>query len=189
MGNINSLVPLARPYVFNCTKILIERELLRAARLFFQRTQVWRKPMVVAVAAGQTEGEFDLSKDEQFVVLLSVRNRGGGAPLPKKAYSASTTHLRLTCPPAQTFLTDCVVAIKPSLASDSLPDALIEEYGEFIASGAVEALLEMPGTAWFDPNMGARHGQKFRSAITSTRIRIIQEFSNRPSQARGPKFL
>ena len=203
MGDISSLESLARVHIGNCPKLLITRELLRASREFFEESQVWQETYYVGVPGGVSEGQFNIKDGQAMLAVIDVKKMGEKRSLLKapsrldlsrssgepQAYSSTTSKLFLGPIPTEDFIAEVLIAVKPSLSATTLPDQLIEDWGEKIASGAVESLLNMPETNWYSPKASVGHGNLFRSGITRARTRIARGFSNASPRASGGKFI
>ena len=203
MAEISILEPLARPYIRDCPKILVTRELLRAARIFFQETHVWREVVHVGIVGGLNNGQINVEDGQALIAIIDVRKMGETKSLLKTpdkinlpsytgepgVYTATTSTLYIGPIPEETYIAEVEIAVKPSLAATALPDVTLEDWGEQIACGAVESLLNMPDTAWYDPRGSVGHGNRFRTGINDARIRVMQGFSNASPRASGGKFI
>jgi hypothetical protein len=56
---------------------------------------------------------------------------------------------------------------KPAATATTLPDFLLDEYGQTIADGAAGALLIMPNQSFANPQLGAALTQRFQSKLDS----------------------
>jgi hypothetical protein len=203
MANISDLEPLARPYIQDCPKLLVTRELLRAARTFFAESQVWREIVFVGIGGGLNSGQLNIEDGQAMIAIADVRKMGDTKSLLKTpdkrnlptytgepgVYTATTDALYIGPIPAETYIAEVEVIVKPSLNATTLPDVTLEDWGEQIACGAVESLLNMPDTTWFNPQASIGHGNRFRTGITEARIRVSQGFSNASPRASGGKFI
>jgi len=203
MANISDLEPLARPYIQDCPKLLVTRELLRAARTFFAKSQVWRETIHVGVGGGLNSGQINIEDGQAMIAIADVRKMGDTKSLLKMpdkrnlptctgepgVYTATTDTLYIGPIPTETYIAEVEVIVKPSLTATTLPDVTLEDWGEQIACGAVESLLNMPDAAWFNPQGSIGHGNRFRAGITEARIRVAQGFSNASPRASGGKFI
>ena len=203
MAKISDLESLARPYIRDCPKLLVARELLRAARKFCQESQVWQETYHIGFAAGLSEGQINMKDGQAMQAIIDVRKMGGTESLIKtpsprflqtasgepRAYAATTSRLYIGPLPTDTYIAEALIAVKPSLSATTLPDDFLEDWGEAVAHGAVESLLNMPDTDWYDPKASMGHGNQFRNGITDARVRMSQGFSNASPRASGGRFI
>lgn len=72
------------------------------------------------------------------------------------------------------------VALKPTRASEDVPDWLYENYAEDIAKGALARLYAMPKKLWTNANLAAVNHSLFKDAAAMVRSRVSRSFTRAP---------
>jgi len=204
MTLLTALVPLVRPYVADCPRVLIENELLRAARRFCDETQVLREKKLIGFGGTDVEVRISRKETETVMNIISVRKRGetnflsiaGSADsLPVSTgtalYYASSKagHIKLGPIPATSEIFEVYVVLKPSLTATEINTDLAEVWGEAIAAGAASNLMLMPDSQWYNPQGSAEQKRNFETAVTKARIRISTGNVNSSRPVSGGKFI
>lgn len=182
------------PYAPDCPDATAEHHLRQAAISFCRHTNVWQAPLSALTGNGVlTAFPMTLPSDAEASKLLGVVvNKSGFAPqdasLPIPPDGAQlirdgslhliafTGDLRtLTVWPAQPVAASIVatVALKPSMAAATFPDALFGHYAQDIANGALSTILSMPKKDWTDMATAAIKAAEF-NARKSTVARIVE---------------
>jgi hypothetical protein len=174
--SFETMTRLVAPMVRNAPYALQVDELREAAATFFGRTEAWSENLdSVALAVGSTDIELDLPVGSALVSL--VKCVVDGRELRSDEYSLiwgdpDILRLRGFGAPVTVFTT---VALKPSYASKSLPQAIENEYARPVSFGAISRLKSMSGTEWFDPQGAAIFHEQFKSEMAKARRRSVQK--------------
>lgn len=67
------------------------------------------------------------------------------------------------------------VALEPKVSATTVPDSIIEQYHETIASGVKARLMLMPNKQWSAPGNGAAYKAAFEDGVTNARIEVIHD--------------
>lgn len=202
MANISSLEQLVRPFVLDCPKFVVNAHLTRAARGFCSQTHAWKETYSVTVLAGETEAIIPLPATASMINVVSVKSpdrylgKAGdkswlcdtpGTPL-NYAVTALNGFAVGPIPKVDTAL-EVVVTLQPALMSDEVSDFIVEAWGEGIADGAVNTLLMMRDTPWYEPGQAAYHGEMFKQATNDAKNRISVGFQSGNARVAGGLFI
>lgn len=168
------------------------RALSDAAKEFCSRTHVWQAQITpITLRPGQTEYEIDLDTGTQLVAFKDVRLDGKKIdPIATELFRLRTDNLRaglplgfiqwqpstieLINPPKDASVLDVTAALTLALnATDvDLPDSIIDEYGESLASGAKGRLARQRGQAWSDPEAVVGYMGPFYADVAKAKARV-----------------
>lgn len=200
MAKLSTLLDRIHDEFPSVPEALALRALSDAAKEFCTRTHVWRAPLPdVQVVEGQTQYdltdaiyEVAFSRDIQLVALKDVRlngtklyplatelhylnhyRSGPGAPTGFVQWQPAT--IELINPPSEAGVLSLVAALTVKLGRTdmSVPDDLLDEYGEAIASGAKSRLVRQAGQPWFNPDLAVAYAGPYYSAITTAKGRVM----------------
>lgn len=176
------------------------RALADAFKEFCTRTHAWQARLAdVLLVAGQAEYdladaiyEVAFSRDTQLVVLKDVRVNGRkvypvateaprlrhsepapGSPTGYIQWQPAT--IELVVPPSTAGVLSILAALTTKLGRTDMnvPDDILDEYGEAIASGAKARLVRQAGQPWFAPDLAVAYAGPYYSAITTAKGRVM----------------
>lgn len=185
------------PMVPGCPEPTVNQAIIDSCIDFCERSHIiTRKLDPVFTASSRSEVEFDLPDQSRLVRLTVVKVDGkdidpsleaeidpnGSSMVSGKPRVYGTTDegtIRLHPVPDQRYKVQAYAALKPSRAATSVDDELFEEWGEFIAAGALYRLLVM-GSTWGNPAQAKVYFDTFvvgsnRALIESRRRRTATE--------------
>lgn len=187
MRDLDDFLTLVLPFAGAAPEPIIMRCLRDAATEFCTRTKLWRgtdtiitggaEPEPISVPTDAVLYEIascaidgrpldpitlpELAKKQPDWRTREINCEGGG-----KWYVAPERGTVQVVPrTVGTLLVEFVA--KPSAKALTLPDFLLEEYGQTIADGAAGALLIMPNQAFANPQLGAGLTARFQGELDS----------------------
>ena len=147
------------------------RALSDAAKEFCSRTHAWQEPLTsIRVRPGQTTYDIDLDSGTALVAIKEVRLDGrridpvatevfrlrkqelrAGLPMGWVQWQPST--IELINPPTGAVELTVVAALTLTRGATGtdVPDSVLDEYGDSIASGAKGRLVRQAGQSWSNP--------------------------------------
>lgn len=210
--SIDSLFPLVKPDVGNCPNETVRLAILRAAIEFCERSLVIDIDAApIVLVADQPNYALTLPADTTLVEVLDLF----GPQLPLNCQSFDDLVLKF--PDWQTakssLPTDCAVrggelllvpmpsadtpagtqlkprvAVKPTVTATTIPDELVNRYGEAIADGALSRLLKLRNKPWSDPATAKDRNQDFQTAIDKARIDALHGLARGSLRAKPRAF-
>lgn len=176
------------------------RALSDAFKEFCTQTHAWQERLPdVPLVEGQAEYdltdavyEVAFSRDMQLVALKDVRVNGrrlqpvatelprlrGHDPAPGSPtgyVQRQPSSIELVAPPTSAGALSIVAALTTKLGRTEMnvPDDLLDEYGEAIASGAKARLVRQAGQPWFAPDLVVAYAGPYYSAINAAKSRVM----------------
>ncbi|WP_027184815.1 hypothetical protein [Desulfovibrio inopinatus] len=211
--SLYDFLPLIKPIIPNVSDIQAVYHLRRALIMFCEDTLLWLKEETgLDVVAGQRE--YALSPDAGTAVVTVVDAAIGDKRLvamPEhvllRSYDAwdapeadtssyyflnQAKAFMLFPTPAEDQAGALTVhyAVKPQYASSdlSVDDYLLDDWGEYLASGAAASLQRQPGKPWTSPQDATGNYQLFRSGIVKARIKSSASFTTARPLVKRPIF-
>lgn len=197
----DDLLPFIWPSCTACPRDTVIHHTRLAAIEFFDDSGVWQIDLDTLLSDGFT-GRLALPLNDQCdaskLILVSVKD----APT-TKPYEADITNaiegrraerngctglsawledratLGLAPVPIAGAEIDILVALKPSLASFTLPDEVLMHHAQHIAHGALSRILRMPRCDWSDAGAATLEEGRFRSAIDSLAMQSEKGFARK----------
>ncbi|OEU70155.1 MAG: hypothetical protein BA863_00915 [Desulfovibrio sp. S3730MH75] len=185
------LMPYVLPEVDKCPKAQITNEIRRAAITFCQRTQIWREILdPLFFPADIASAELEPPRGARVCEVLVVTNLNGGVALtPEVQFSATSDTLDLIDTPTLDTQISVLAALKPTLLSTGIPEGLMEDWGQYIAYGAVASLKAMRGREWEDIPGAQIKNELFEDGIASAKIRVITGGAKRSLTVKARSFI
>jgi hypothetical protein len=184
--DIDDFFPLVQPNALSAPEPLLTRCIRSAAIKFCQRTRLWRDHDTILTDGTEPEA-INVPPDARFMEIITCAL--DGRPL------TATTDAKLgrerpnwrtddvgsggarwfICPdfgtvwaiPKSSGRITLEMAIKPKITALTLPDFLLEDYGDTIADGATAAVLLTPNEAFGNPTLGAALSQRFEATLST----------------------
>lgn len=176
------------------------RALSDALKEFCTKTHAWQAQLMdVVVVTGQARYELvdaiyevAFSRDLQLAALKDVRLNGQklypvATEIPRQNHYTATpgtptgyiqwqpTVIELIAPPQDEGTLSLLAALTVKLGSTEMavPDDLLDEYGEALASGAKARLVRQAGQPWFNPDLVVAYAGPYYAAITAAKNRTM----------------
>ena len=204
MATLNDLIPEILLEADGCPNLLAARALRRAGRKFCKESGYWREELSLLSLADNTPS-YDLTgalpADSEIDGILSVVRESDGEALkdrsplqlendysdwrnergdPEVYTQFSPTALRIV--PYPTTTTDSLrifARLIPVLTATTLPDMVLNRYGEGIFAGAVAELLRVPNKPWSNATRAADFEDWFKVEWTKAKSEAERFFSRR----------
>jgi hypothetical protein len=175
--------PYVLPYVFGCPEPTMEQHVRLAAIEFFRRTLSWRVTLDASVTDGAShEVVLDTPSQSQVIKIKSVSLDGRDLPLVETQhgldlsrtdsmgdYAFTLDGRTLLVYPLQAAGAEvrADVALAPSIASTSIPDAPVLPHVQAIAHGAIASIKRLPSVELQDPQGAMMQQALFEARITA----------------------
>lgn len=202
MASVTELVTDVRAEIPEVPKIIAQKYLMRATRMFCQETRAWRVDFLVSTTA--TIATITLTSKfpsgTELVDIVSVKHTDGGAPVEPRTYNwldknltdwRSDTALkanyyvldgnnimRLVPTPSTTVADayDVRVAVQPLRTATTLDSVLTNRYDEDLINGTLALLYRIPRKPWTDLSLAQFYQVKFNDSMPRARSEAADEF-------------
>lgn len=178
--------PELMPHVMGCPQPMANIALREAARVFFDRTRIWREWLDPVLVQADVR-EYDLDLPDGAMVVRIERTTVDGSPLdvlsanemptdPARSETTPgvTSRDRVTLTLARRLPAgkeiSTFVSLKPKKSARGLPDDLFEQHGQDIVEGAKQRLMIVPRTDFYAADLSRMAGAAFESAIASKAV-------------------
>ncbi len=184
MRDLEEFLTLVLPFAVAAPEPLIYRCLRDAATDFCQRTKLWRCTDTI-ITNGADPEPISVPADAVLYEIASCaidghpldpitlpelakkrpdwRTRDVGCEVARWYVAPERGTVQAVPRTAGTLLVEFVS--KPAATALTLPDFLLEEYGQTIADGTAGALLIMPNQTFANPQLGAALTQRFQAKL------------------------
>lgn len=195
ISTLTKYVSLEAP---GCLHVIIEREILWAARRFCDRTKIWHEDKDTTYAAGGL-GDVDLATpaDSEIVSIDSVLADNYDIPSATEyELSAINANWRTEEGPAERFISyphknsillyrkptaptqiDYTVTLKPTLDATTLPDFLVDKYRDALVDGAKYRVLGQAAMTWNNPKRSEECRREFERMIQEATDKVYRGIS------------
>lgn len=198
MKTLDAFLPYILPHALGASDPLAKQCLVRAAQEFCRRTLVIQEVFTTSQAVGAGEYDVDLPSQSQLLRLnavmvgesravlepvvhatlpVALRGAAGGASpqsgTPTTAYFKTATGKSFWLYPLPAEASTDTVTVRasyaPTLNATSLDDALMDDWLDAMAAGALARLLATKGQPFSDPVMSMAHKQAFEVEVSRGR--------------------
>lgn len=166
------------PYAPSCPDPVMERHVIDAARSFCEATRCWRATDSIAVNGDE---EQILCVDASATLFEIEAASFDGRPLERVSFAAAmredegdpmqiaqiSPQAVILAPHGTAGTLALSLFLKPAQDAQSLPDFLFEQFGEYIAQGALATILSIPNLPYSNPGLAAYNAAKFQQAKDS----------------------
>lgn len=166
------------PYAPSCPDPVMERHVIDATRSFCEATRCWRatdsiaitgdEEQILCVDASATLFEIEQARfnerDLEPVSYTQVRRDDEGEP---RLIAQVNPQAVILSPHGEAGTLTISMFLKPAQDAQSLPDFLFEQFGEFIAQGALATILSIPNLPYSNPGLAAYNAARFQQAKDS----------------------
>lgn len=175
--------PELMPHVVGCPQPMANIALREAARVFFDRTRIWREWLDPVLVQANVR-EYDLDLPVGSMVVRIERTALDGEPLEVLSFNQlSSDPARTETSPGLTSRDRAVftltralpagkevsvfASLKPTKKALGVPDDMFEHHCEDIVEGAKQRLMMFRNTDFYAPDLAAIAGAAFESAIAT----------------------
>ncbi len=172
MREAEDFFPFVRTHVPGAPDLLVEQQIVLAARDFCRRTRMWRETSSFDVTGEAVQEALGVAGESAVFEVEAVwfDNRHlapseyaarppGEEPGPFVVTMQQPNSLLLRANQGGTFRLSYF--LMPAPGATCLPDFLFDQHVEAIASGATARLLAMPGKEWSNPQFAAIYQATF----------------------------
>lgn len=175
--------------------LLIEREILQAARKFFERTKIWKETQESqSTVAAQANYDVFMPDDTEVVTWDYVMYDGydldpvteyeltseqslwrdiTGTPS-SYVTNIRTKSMRLYPTPNAVGTIKYELTLKPSISAATLPDFAIQQFQDVIVDGTLARMYGQAGRSWYNPDESAKRMRMFNNGIYEGTDKMIR---------------
>lgn len=190
MAALTDFHSLIAPDVPGAPGVVISQAVLRTAIDFCDRAGIQIDDITVPVVAAARSAVVDLPEGYALASVLKLRGADGRKlTSTDRATAINGKRYELTEPPleywvggAKTLRFECVpsanetltglATLKPAATATAVPDVLLDDWADAIASGAKARLMQTPGKPWSSPELAAFHIGLYEKAISDARVAV-----------------
>lgn len=185
MATLDSFHSLVLPSVIGCPTVTANQAIVNACIEFCEKTLIVREVIDPFDTVADTQDyDIDVSIGSKLVMIMQASidgielvplgsddflSLGTAVSKPQSYRYREDGTLALYPIPDDVYAVGMVVATKPSRAATTVNDKLFEDWGEHIASGALQRLLMIPAV-WSNPALAASHASYFMAGINKARL-------------------
>ena len=174
----------------------------KAARDFFEQTQVWKYTApTIKERDGRSHYELSLPEETEIAGVVSMLRDGRlmtsegietvlstatGSGTPTQYYRQGLS-LQLNRSPSDLKIIQPILILKPSYDSTGIEnDHFADRFRDVIMSGAIGYLLAMPHKMWSMPQHAPMHFAKFNEGVVEARRETLGYTDGRPQEVEYP---
>lgn len=174
MGQIGSLIQRVLPQVLPCPRSMVMDALQYIAGDFCGNTGVWS--MALQEYAIKGDSGIQLNPPEGVVVSRVKEISLDGNYIDASEYRATTSDVLLGFTPQMDAIALVQCAVRPSRSAESLPEDILEEWGDTIAYGALAKVKAMSGAQieWTDAQGASLALQLYSEGCGRARAKMIR---------------
>lgn len=183
----SALLPYVLPQVPNCSQLLVEQQVRRAAIVLCDESKILKhEEGPLGVTSGTAEYSFTPPAQTERVrtewvtyddrqltptteTSIAIDNPQWTTTLGEPAYfmEANPGYIRLWPTPNSTVanILRLRYSLRPTLDSTSLSDVVMQDYTQPLVNGALSFLYLMPNQTWTNPDLGMAMNQSFQISI------------------------
>ena len=175
MARLDVLLPQVLPQVDGCPASMARDALQFIACDFCNVTGVWTHDLTELVPAGEVRVCLhDIPRDTRLASVLTVVL--DGTDLPRADFTVGVEELVLRHAPCRDAVLAARVTLRPARYAESLPEYLVEAWGDILAFGALARLKTMSGVnvTWKDMQGAQVNLTLYNEGIYAARTRIFR---------------
>lgn len=175
MEKLDSLLPQVLPQVDGCPVSMARDALQFIASDFCKVSGAWERAVLELVPAGEIRVPLhDMPRDARLASVLAATL--AGTPLSRAEFSIGAGEIVLRGAPCRDAELAARVTLRPERLAGSLPEFILEEWGDIIAFGALAKLKTMSGAnvTWTDPQGAQVNLTLYNEGIYAARTRIFR---------------
>ena len=183
----SALLPLVLPQVPNCSQLLAEQQIRRAAIVLCEESKILKhEEGPIGVTSGTSEYSFTPPTDTERVrtewvtyddrqltptteTSISIDNPRWTTTTGEPAYFMENNpgQIRLWPTPNATVASILKLrySLRPTITSTSLSDTVMQDFRQPLVNGALSFLYLMPNQTWTNPDLGMALNQSFQVSI------------------------
>lgn len=171
------------PYLPGAELAILDLQVRKVARDFMARTTIVREEFDFTTVAGTPSYRLTPVYGE-VASIIDVRLQDANWPLPvvpeeRRAtrspgqpqgwYAALNSMPVLYPTPDDAYNMRIIAAVRPSLATNDLPEDIVLEHAETLAAGILSAMYAMPGKPWTKTDVAAASGRAYSNSVKTIR--------------------
>ena len=174
MEQLGVLIPRVLPQVLPCPRSMVMDALQYVAGDFCGSTGVWSMPLQEYAIKGNCQ--IQLNPPEGVVVSRVKEISLDGNYIEASEYRATASDVLLGFTPQKDAVAFVQCAVRPSRNAESLPEDILEEWGDTIAYGALAKIKAMSGAQieWTDAQGASLALQLYSEGCGRARAKMIR---------------
>jgi len=211
MAQLTDLFPYVMPNVEGCPTAVAKHAIRRAIIELCERTSIYKYALpTVNVVANQDNYVFDIppgtdivaptyvsvngiqvkATNEEDLDALDYVWRDATSKQPEFYYMDYDNTMYLVPTPSEDIVDGLYVeaALKPTMATESFPDFLYNNWSETIAAGTLMRLHAMIGKVWSDPQTVNMHRGQFKAGISRAKSKTMKSFTRQGKSVQPQSF-
>ena len=170
----DELIPRVLPLVLSCPRTLALDALQATGVDFCRESEAWIEEFDETVWNGDPLIEVSVDRGQVITKILSLYI--GGSAIDHGFYDPRTGSVVLRSTPSYDSSAHITAVMRPSRTASGLPEAIMEEWGDVLAAGALTRLKLMTGQniEWSDPQGAAYHKQIYDEGAALARIQALR---------------
>lgn len=195
MTPITSITPYIATEIPGAMTLLIEREILQAARKFFERTKIWKDVQESQSTVSGTADYDVFMPDESEIVTWDYVLYDGYDIDPVTEYELTaeqslwrdvtgtptsyitnirTKAMRLYPTPDAVGALKYELTLKPSVAATTLPDFAIQQFQDILVDGTLARMYGQATRDWYNPDESAKRMRMFNNGIYEATDKMVR---------------
>lgn len=174
MERLDSLLPQVLPQVDGCPASMARDALQFIASDFCKVAGVWERDLLELVPAGENRVPLHLPREARLASVLDTALEG--ARLSRESFAVGADEIVLRDAPCRDAELAARVTLRPARFASTVPEFLLEEWGDAMAFGALARLKTMSGVnvTWTDPQGAQVNLTLYNEGIYAARTRIFR---------------
>lgn len=174
MTDMAVLIRRILPQVLPCPRSMALDALQMVAVDFFKETGAWLATFEESVCPCDTVITLNLPRGALVATVLALYLNG--SKVDGSLYQASSREIMLASAPQQAALAVVEASLRPARTATSLPDDLIEEWGDTLAFGTLAKLKSMSGQniEWSDPQGATTNFQLYMDEVGKAKAKKLR---------------
>lgn len=171
MVELNTLLPLLKPFVPGASDAILLQALSEVARRFCTATRIWREELdPITVRDGRTEYPLELDEDDVEIVGVVSVTQDGSVLTASDDYTVDETNsLILDAEPTEDSTGGLVVlvTVRPARYGTRVVDHVANDWGEYLVAGAQAYLCAQPKKPWTNLQAAQIEAQGYAAGVAN----------------------
>lgn len=178
MAAYTDFLPLVSPFVANCPEPVVKQAVLRVARDFLRKTEVWKHDQTITAVASQADYTLTPPTDGELIRVKKVTTGESELEL-IEGYDYTVpdgSTFRFERAPTEAGVEYTVYARWAVVrAWTTFPDDIFDEWQDAMADGIVGYLLGMANMPWSNLQGAFGRLDEFNRGINECRVKLEQD--------------
>ncbi len=149
-----------------CPEPTIKKKVLDAAIQFCNDTWIWQKRTPISIASGEASVLIPTPDNAMVAGLRNVEVSG----VAFHGFTREVSQITLDDACSHDFVIDADVAFKPARNTTTLPDILLEDWFDAVASKAKVLLMIQPAKTWSNPVLAGSYETLYQGYVGTAKV-------------------